>query len=275
MLSNDYLILPVIISYIIYCYTVFGVYARNKALTWPIISGVVTGIFTVLYAVKLSNSKSHRLMIGVLVVAIITSMIFLGINGKHLSDMPKEQEVQKEKEINEVGMNYLIAFGVFSSISLLCKSDIINISSYYEPGSTVFLSIFTLICFTIFTSMDAIRRSNILGLFKGPQNNNYLFKKIEILILGIWQYFCLLVFSGLILPTGLNEPNQLIRHLFTIAILSLVFISTNFVGFMMTINKCNSWKSGNIMNNVKELQINMISFAIMLIILIPVHWITY
>lgn len=258
-------------SFFAYFYSLFMNYAKGGDKWIPIIFMVFSLIFG-FTSIIFTRNKLQSL------IYIICLLFCIFIFWKNATDLRNEKKNVREEDINNYTKRYLILFSIYCIIGFITLTPIASwvANSYNQLYSKSFIFTYVTICFTLFIIYDSIRNFDLFKVkdkvYKSEKVDNSNNKLIMKIILGIWIFYNLLIFSGFnYVGEGLGTDAH---HDISLSFLTLLLLGATIAYFTYTVNNCGKWNKENLNNDFIEIKSNLISMTVTLLVLISLNKVT-
>ena len=268
-LLNENLIIKLasIGSFFAYFYSLFINYTKGGDQWIPIIFMVFSLIFG-LTSIIFTRNKLQSF------IYIICLLFCIFIFWKNATDLRNEKNTRDE-DVNNYTKRYLILFSIYCIIGFITLTPIASwvANSYNQLYSKSFIFTYVIICFTIFLIYDSIRNFDLFKVkdkvYKSETIDNSNNKLIMKIILGVWIFYNLLIFSGFnYVGEGIGKEAN---HDISLSFITLLLLGATIAYFTYTVNNCGKWNKDSLNNDFIEIKSNLISITVTLLVLISIN----
>tara|TARA_B110000495_G_C22952636_1_gene557930 strand:+ start:17 stop:844 length:828 start_codon:yes stop_codon:yes gene_type:complete len=268
-LLNENLIIKLasIGSFFAYFYSLFINYTKGGDQWIPIIFMVFSLIFG-LTSIIFTRNKLQSF------IYIICLLFCIFIFWKNATDLRNEKNTRDE-DVNNYTKRYLILFSIYCIIGFITLTPIASwvANSYNQLYSKSFIFTYVIICFTIFLIYDSIRNFDLFKVkdkvYKSETIDNSNNKLIMKIILGVWIFYNLLIFSGFnYVGEGMGKEAN---HDISLSFITLLLLGATIAYFTYTVNNCGKWNKDSLNNDFIEIKSNLISITVTLLVLISIN----
>tara|TARA_B110001469_G_scaffold126459_1_gene144147 strand:+ start:40 stop:894 length:855 start_codon:yes stop_codon:yes gene_type:complete len=272
----DYGIIMIIIYYLIHSSYIFKLNSDNffQGLGGIIIVGVIVFLIALAALMRNWNRKNKPMQLWLMfgVLSIIGGIIYSSVKADELP----EKEQKNYEESNQVRtILSLMAYIVVGFIAYNVINDAQTCSSNPELlCDKSYIVTFALVSYAAYYIINICKNFSILGFLPDGEDISISQGLISTLILSFWQFYLYMVMDGFRYGTvhkdvydGLTRggSQSSIRYL---VYMSLIYIIFTFSLHAMTSNSCEKWEDIQKINNIKEIQANIITTAVMAILMI-------